>query len=116
VDHRVQDYILEKEPTVDPANIGDQVGRGYFPIGVGIALLGAGEWLDNKKMADTGVITLEALFVNVIATEGLKYAVSRKRPNGATTCRFRRAIPRLGIPRLPPGVESAYSRLARSAA
>jgi hypothetical protein len=26
------------------------------------------------------------------------------------------AIPRLGIPRLPPGVESAYSRLARSAA
>ncbi len=26
------------------------------------------------------------------------------------------AIPRLGIPRLPPGVESAYSRLARRAA
>ena len=33
----------------------------------------------------------------------------------ARTCRLPppRAIPRLGIPRLPPGVESAYSRVAR---
>jgi len=88
VDHRVQEYFLEKEPMVHPAYIGDQVGKGYFPIGVGMALLGAGELLDDKKMADTGVITLEALFVNVIATEVLKFATNRKRPNGADRMSF----------------------------
>jgi membrane-associated phospholipid phosphatase len=88
VDHRVQDYFQDKQPMGLTTNIGDQVGRGYFPVGVGIVLLGAGEWRDDKKMADSGVITLEALFVNLIATEGLKYAVSRKRPNGADHLSF----------------------------
>jgi PAP2 superfamily len=88
VDRQVRNYFLEKKPMVHPANIGDKVGQGYFPIGVGIGLLGAGEWLDDKKMADTGVITLESLFVTVIATEGLKLAVSRKRPNGADRMSF----------------------------
>ena len=42
VDRRVQEYFLDRKPMEHPANIGDTVGRGYFPIGVGIALLGAG--------------------------------------------------------------------------
>ena len=88
VDHRVQDYFQEKRPLVHQANIGDKVGQGYFPIGVGVALLGAGELLDDKKMADTGVVTMEGLVVTVIATEGLKYTVSRKRPNGADRLSF----------------------------
>jgi hypothetical protein len=88
VDRRVQDYFLEKKPMVHPANIGDKVGQGYFPVGVGLMLLGAGEWTDNKKMADTGVVTIEALVVTVIATEGLKYAVGRKRPNGVDHLSF----------------------------
>ena len=88
VDHRVQDYFQEKRPMVHQANIGDKVGQGYFPVGVGVALLGAGEWLDDKKMADTGFVTMEGLVVTVIATEGLKYAVSRKRPNGADHLSF----------------------------
>jgi hypothetical protein len=88
VDHRVRNYFLEKKPMVHQANIGDKVGQGYFPIGVGVALLGAGEWLDDKKMADTGVVTMEGLAVTVIATEGLKYAVSRKRPNGTDHLSF----------------------------
>jgi hypothetical protein len=81
VDHRVQNYFQKRKPMEHPANIGDKVGRGCFPIGVGMALLGAGEWLDDKKMADTGFVTLEALLVTVIATESLKYAADRKRPN-----------------------------------
>lgn len=88
VDHRVRDYFLEKNPMEHPANIGDKIGTGYFPFGVGMALLGAGEWLDDKKMADTGVVTLEALLATGIATESLKFATNRKRPNGGNNMSF----------------------------
>jgi len=88
VDHQVQEYFLEKKPMEHPANIGDKVGRGYFPVVVGMALLGAGEWSDDKKMADTGVVTLEALLVTVIATESLKYVTDRNRPNGHDNMSF----------------------------
>ena len=88
VDHRVQDYFLENNPMKHPANIGDKVGRGYFPVVVGMALLGAGEWSDDKKMADTGVVTLEALLVTVIATESLKFVTDRKRPNDRDNMSF----------------------------
>lgn len=88
VDDQVQEYFMERKPMEHPANIGDKVGRGYFPIGVGIVLLGAGEWLDDKKMADTGVVTLEALLVTVIATESLKFVTDRKRPNDRDNMSF----------------------------
>lgn len=88
VDHQVQEYFLEKKPMEHPANIGDKVGRGYFPVVVGMALLGAGEWSDDKKMADTGIVTLEALLVTVIATESLKYATNRNRPDGRDNMSF----------------------------
>jgi membrane-associated phospholipid phosphatase len=102
VDHRVQDYFLEKNPMKHPANIGDKIGAGYFPVGVGLALLGAGEWLDDKKMADTGVVTLESLLVTVIATEGLKFATGRKRPDGSDHLSF------------PSGHSSSTASLAAS--
>jgi membrane-associated phospholipid phosphatase len=82
VDHRVQDYFQEKKPMEHSASTGDKIGQGLVPVGVGLALLGAGELWDDKKLADTGIVTLEALLVNGIATEGLKYATSRERPNG----------------------------------
>jgi len=82
VDQKVQDYFQKQKPMEHPANIGDTVGRGYFPFVFGIATIGAGEWAGNKKLADTGVTTLEALLVTGIATEVLKYATHRKRPNG----------------------------------
>jgi membrane-associated phospholipid phosphatase len=88
VDHQVQDYFQKHKPMEHPANIGDKIGRGYFPIGVGIVLVGAGEWSDDKKMADTGVVTLEAFLVTGIATESLKFATSRKRPNGGNHMSF----------------------------
>jgi len=88
VDHRVQEYFLENEPMKHPAYIGDRIGRGYFPIGIGIALLGAGEWLDDKKMADTGAVTLEALLVTVISAEILKFVTNRKRPDDSDHLSF----------------------------
>jgi membrane-associated phospholipid phosphatase len=70
------------------ASTGDKIGQGLVPVGVGLALLGAGELWDDKKLADTGIVTLEALLVNGIATEGLKHAASRERPNGADNKSF----------------------------
>ncbi len=88
VDHRVQEYFLDRKPMEHPANIGDKVGAGYVPFAVGMVLLGAGEWSDDKKMADTGVVSLEALLVTGIATEGLKFATNRKRPNSGNHMSF----------------------------
>lgn len=82
VDHRVQDHFQERKPMEHAANSGDMIGQGIVPFGVGLVLLGAGELWDDKKMADTGAVTLEALLVTGIATEGLKYVTSRQRPNG----------------------------------
>jgi hypothetical protein len=88
LDHRVQNYFQEKKPMEHPANIGDKIGQGYYHFGIGMALLGVGELSENKKLADTGIVALEALLVNGIATEGLKYAVSRDRPNGENDMSF----------------------------
>ncbi len=81
VDHRVKDYFQDRKPLEHVENIGDKIGNGYAEVGVGLALLGTGELMNNKKMADTGYIILPALLVTGIATEGLKYAFGRKRPN-----------------------------------
>jgi hypothetical protein len=88
VDQRVQDYFGDRQPIRNQANTGDKIGQGYIHVGIGFALLGIGEMSDNKKLADTGVVTLEALLVNGVATEGLKYATSRKRPNGGNNMSF----------------------------
>ncbi len=88
VDHRVQNYFQEKKPMEHQANIGNKIGLVYVHIGIGMAFLGAGELSENKKLADTGIVTLEALLVNGIATEGLKYAGSRDRPNGKDDLSF----------------------------
>ena len=88
VDHQVQDYFQEKKPMEHQANTGDKIGLVYIHIGIGMAFLGAGELSENKKLADTGIVALEALLVNGIATEGLKYASSRDRPNGKDDLSF----------------------------
>lgn len=82
VDQRVKKYFQDRKPLEHVENIGDTIGSGYPEVGVGFALLGTGELIKDKKLADTGVVTLEAFLVNGIATEGLKYAAGRKRPNG----------------------------------
>jgi membrane-associated phospholipid phosphatase len=42
----------------------------------------SGQVFNDKKIADTGIGTLEALLMDGIANEVLKYAVGRQRPNG----------------------------------
>ncbi len=88
VDQRVKKYFQDRKPLEHVENIGDTIGSGYPEVGVGVALLGTGELIKDKKLADTGVVTLEAFLVNGVATEGLKYAVGRKRPNGGDHMSF----------------------------
>jgi len=88
LDHTVQDYFEDRKPILHPAKIGNILGRGYFPFVFGMTTIGAGEWADNKKLADTGVITLEALLVTGIATEVLKFATHRIRPDGSDYMSF----------------------------
>jgi hypothetical protein len=87
-DQRVKKYFQDRKPLEHVENIGDKIGNGYPEIGVGFALLGTGELINDKKLADTGAVTLEAFVVNGIATEGLKYAVRRKRPNNGDNMSF----------------------------
>jgi hypothetical protein len=88
LDHTVDDYMRNHQPMKSQANTGDKIGQGYYHVAIGFGLLGVGEIVDNKKLADTGVVTLEALLVTGIATEGLKYATQRKRPNGGDNMSF----------------------------
>jgi membrane-associated phospholipid phosphatase len=44
-------------------------------------MFATGEIIDNKQLADTGVVSIEALAVTGIATETLKYITQRERPN-----------------------------------
>jgi len=86
-DHRVKDYFQDRKPLEHVAKIGDKIGL-YYHVVVGAALWGTGELVDNKKLADTGDVTLQALLVTGVSTEILKYSFRRKRPNGGNNMSF----------------------------
>ncbi len=88
VDQRVKKYFQDRKPLEHVENTGDKIGNGYPEVGVGFALLGAGELINNKKLADTGVVSLEAYVIDGLATEGLKLTARRKRPNGGNLNSF----------------------------
>jgi len=88
VDQRVKKYFQDRKPLEHVENIGDTIGSGYPEVGVGFALLGTGELIQDKKLADTGAVSLEAFLLGGIATEGLKVTARRKRPNGGNLNSF----------------------------
>jgi hypothetical protein len=81
-DGEVKEECQEDQPLRRVHNIGNTLGEGYIHVGVGGGLFAAGQLFEDKKLADTGAVTLEALLINGIATESLKYSVGRQRPNG----------------------------------
>lgn len=87
-DHTVDDYFQKHQPLKGQANTGDKIGQGYVPFGLGIALFATGEMIDNKQLADTGAVSLEALAVTGVATEALKYITQRPRPNRVNNMSF----------------------------
>ncbi len=88
VDRNTKNYFQTRRPMGRVSIYGDRIGQGYYHVGLGSALFGIGELSHDRKLADTGIVTLEALLVNCVATEGLKYAVGRKRPNGDNAMSF----------------------------
>jgi hypothetical protein len=88
VDQRVKKYFQDRKPLEHVENTGDKIGSGYPEVGVGLALLGTGELIKDKKLADTGAVSLEAYVIDGIATEGLKLTARRKRPNGGNLNSF----------------------------
>jgi hypothetical protein len=88
VDQRVKKYFQDRKPLEHVDKYGDKIGSGYPEVGVGFALLGTGELINNKKLADTGAVTLEASVIDGIATEALKLTARRKRPNGGNRNSF----------------------------
>jgi len=81
LDHAVEDYFQEQQPLSHVSHYGDSWGQVYVPFSLGIALFATGEIIDNKLLADTGAVSVEALAVTGIATETLKYITHRERPN-----------------------------------
>jgi hypothetical protein len=82
VDQRVKKYFQDRKPLEHSYKTGDTIGSGYPEVGLGFALLGTGELIEDKKLADTGAVSLEASVLDGIATEALKLTAQRKRPNG----------------------------------
>jgi membrane-associated phospholipid phosphatase len=89
VDRRVSDYFKRSSP-LGPSwmNAATDIGYGYIEIGVGAALVGTGELINDKKIADAGVVSLEAFLINGAFTEGLKYMTQRSRPNRGNKMSF----------------------------
>ncbi len=81
-DQRVKKYFQDRKPLEHVEKYGDKIGGGYPEVGVGVLLLGTGEVFQNKKLADTGAVALEAYAIDGVATELLKGIARRKRPNG----------------------------------
>lgn len=88
VDRNTKTYFQTRRPMDRVSKYGDIIGQGYYHAGLGAALFAAGELSDNKKLADTGIVVLEAFLVNGLATEALKYSTNRLRPNGGDHLSF----------------------------
>ncbi len=81
LDNEVKDYFQDERPLRHISNIGDIAGTAYVPPGIGAGLFLAGEILNDGKLADTGIVTVEATLVSGMIVLGLKYAVGRERPD-----------------------------------
>lgn len=87
-DHEVQSYFQDHHPLRNVSEYSDRLGRVYTHLGIGTALFGAGQLTNDEKLADAGIVSLEALLVNGVATLGLKYAVRRARPDRSARTSF----------------------------
>ena len=88
VDDEFGDYARDRRPMDNISGYGRKLGQVSLHAGIGAALFGTGKLTNDKKLADTGIVTIESLLVNMAATQGLKYAVRRKRPDGSDRLSF----------------------------
>jgi membrane-associated phospholipid phosphatase len=88
LDESVQNYFEDHRPLGSSDQTGARVGSRYVLAGSAISLFLAGELLNDRKLADTGMVSAEAMVVDAVVVEVLKYATQRKRPNGGDNMSF----------------------------
>ncbi len=88
LDAEFGDYARDRRPLGNVSAYGRKLGQFSLHAGIGAALFGTGKLSNDKKLADTGIVAIEALLVNMAATQGFKYAVGRKRPDGSDRLSF----------------------------
>jgi membrane-associated phospholipid phosphatase len=88
LDRSTQTYFEDHRPLGGGDKLGAKIGSRYTLAGGAVSLFLGGELLRNRQLADTGMVTAEALVVDALATEALKYATHRKRPNGGNNMSF----------------------------
>jgi hypothetical protein len=81
IDGDAKSESLEDHPLGRWRTTGNTLGDGFVEIAAGGGMFLAGQLLEDKKLAGTGMVTLEACLIDKVATECLKYAVGRQRPN-----------------------------------
>lgn len=82
IDGKAKRESLEDQPLGRFRNLGNTLGDGFVEVGAGGGMFLTGQLLESKKLTDAGIVTLEACLIDGVATEALKYAVGRRRPNG----------------------------------
>ncbi len=88
VDEDVKDYAQTRFPLGRAARTGDHLGTAPIEAGIGMATLLTGKLSGSLRMSDTGVVVLEALIADMIATESVKYSTERLRPNHTNRMSF----------------------------
>jgi membrane-associated phospholipid phosphatase len=61
---------------------GSSAGTGLVQVGGAVAVYGLGQWLHRPALASLGAELIEAQAVTGLATQGVKLAVDRTRPDG----------------------------------
>jgi membrane-associated phospholipid phosphatase len=67
------------ERTLEPGNV---IGDAYVQLAAAAGVWLAGRASDHPRLAGAGVDLMEAQLLNGVFTQGLKYAVNRRRPDG----------------------------------
>jgi len=67
------------DTALDP---GDVIGNGFTQFAVALGTLAAGQLSHKPSVAETGADLLDAQIINGVATQLIKYAVDRRRPDG----------------------------------
>ena len=67
------------DTALDP---GDVIGNGYTQFALALGTLAAGQIAHKRSVAATGADLLDAQIINGVATQVIKYAARRRRPDG----------------------------------
>jgi hypothetical protein len=80
-DEKIDDYWHAEDPLGDTAFIGDNWGAGYIQAAACLGMYGWAWHKDNQNLATTAEVLTEAMIIQMLAINTLKYVVGRERPD-----------------------------------